>query len=199
MKCPSSSASLQNNRANENLYYSASRLCDFRMPCSDPDDVAASHIEANVPNSNVFDTYMKRDLGAYFCKGTEDCRTEYSLLREGPTQTGIAYPKYYVWAKCFHGDELSTQGAVRVAAIDKETFRITDFLSQEEILASPRQVSSIFSSQLVEKILKRARYQNEFEFVGKSACLTNTTRCNDDSQLISGTRSFLRLNVSKEI
>jgi hypothetical protein len=122
-----------------------------------PKDIAASHIEANVPNRNVFDAYMKRDLRTYFCKGTDDCRAEYSLLREEPTQTGISYPKYYVWAKCFHGDKLFTQGAVRLAAIDKETFQITDFLSRDVILASPRQVSNIFPAPLVEKILKCAQ------------------------------------------
>jgi hypothetical protein len=121
------------------------------------EDIAASHIEANVPNRNVFDAYMKRDLESYFCKGTDDCRAEYSLLREEPTQTGIAYPKYYVWAKCFHGDKLFTQGAARLAAIDKETFQITNFLSREEIRASPRQVSSVFPAPLVEEILKRAQ------------------------------------------
>jgi hypothetical protein len=68
-----------------------------------PDPIGESQIEGNVPPPEVFDTYMQRDLGTYLCAGAKDCRVAYFLLRDGPTQTGIAYPKYYLWAKCFHG------------------------------------------------------------------------------------------------
>src|ERR1700733_3434766 len=78
-------------------------------------NIARSHIDANVPSSEFFDSYMKRDLASFLCKGVVPCRIEYQLLREGPTQTGIAYPKFYVWVKCFVEEHLQTEGAVRLA------------------------------------------------------------------------------------
>jgi hypothetical protein len=120
-------------------------------------DIAQSHIVANVPPAEFFDTYMKRDLGSYLCKGAEHCRIEYHLLRDGPTQTGIAYPKFYVWAKCFVDEHLQMEGAARLAAIDKDEFRITNFLSKNEIFESPQQVAAIFPSPLVKDILKLAK------------------------------------------
>jgi hypothetical protein len=118
--------------------------------------LADSHIEGNVPASQNFDTYMKRDLASFLCEGAQNCRVEYGLLREGPTQTGIAYPKFYVWVVRFQQDKVLTQGAARVAAIDKQPFHVTDFLSREQILESPQQVGSIFPAPLVSKILQRA-------------------------------------------
>ena len=119
--------------------------------------VAESHINANVPADQDFDAYMKRDLASFLCKEAQGCRVEYSLLREGPTQTGIAYPKYYVWVISYQQDKVLKQGAARVAAIDKQAFRVTDFLPREEILESPGQVGNIFPAPLVSKIIQRAR------------------------------------------
>src|ERR1700749_4167951 len=81
--------------------------------------LAESHIEGNVPSRQNFDPYMKRDLALFLCDGASDCHVEYTLLREGATQTGIAYPKFYVWAICTQRDKVIKQGAARVAAIDK--------------------------------------------------------------------------------
>jgi len=120
-------------------------------------DVARSHIEANVPAPDVFDNYMKRDLGSYLCNGIKNCHVEYQLLRQGPTQTGISYPKFYVWAKCSVDGQLKQEGAARVAAIDKEAFQVTTFLSKEQIATSPSQVGSIFPASLVNEIVHRAR------------------------------------------
>src|SRR5262249_44835066 len=102
-------------------------------------DIAQSHIEANVPKGKSFDEYLKRDLKTYFCGEAIDCRVEYELLRDEPTQTGIAYPKYYLWAKCFKGNTITAEGAVRVAAVEQKKFDITNFLSREQISTSPSQ------------------------------------------------------------
>ncbi len=125
-----------------------------------PGDVAASHIQANVPQDKAFDEDMKRDLAAYLCTNM-DCHVEYELLRKGATQTGIAYPKFYVWVHGFqHGKEF-TQGAARVAAVDGQQFHVTDFLSQDQIRTSPGQVGNVFPAQLVAGILDRARSQSK--------------------------------------
>src|SRR3954447_2349408 len=90
-----------------------------------------SHVEANAAKGGLSDEYLRRDLTSYFCKGEKDCRVEYEYLREGATQSGVAYPKYYLWVKCFEKDKLTTEGAARVAAIEQKTFDVTNFLQAE--------------------------------------------------------------------
>jgi len=120
--------------------------------------VAQSHIEGNVPKSNSFDEYLSRDLNRYFCGGgAHDCKVEYEFLRNGPTQLGTSYPKYYLWAKKLTGGKVTMEGAVRVAAVDGEGFDVTDFLSRSQIVAYPGDVASIFPAPLVDKIMQKAR------------------------------------------
>ena len=121
------------------------------------DEVAKSHIEANVPKGKRFDEYLKRDLRAYFCKDEKECSVEYELLRDGPTQTGIAYPKYYLWVKVVAGQKLTSEGAVRVAAIEQRTFDITHFLSRRDIVESQPQYETSFAE--VERRGRQVRTQ----------------------------------------
>ncbi len=132
-------------------------ICPSESACLSP--VAQSHIDANVPDTKSFDTLMKRDLGAYFektLKTPDKVRVEYQLLRDGPTQTGISYPKFYVWATVFSGARNLTEGAVRVAAVDRTQFTVTDFLSKDQIVAEPEKIKSVFPPALNEKILSLA-------------------------------------------
>ena len=122
--------------------------------CNAQMDISSSHVEANVPTEAQFDTYMKRDLTAHFCYSK--CNVSYELLRKGATQSGVAYPKFYMWVR-FDQDQKATEGAARIAAIDKDGFDVTNFMSREEILASPSAVSNIFPAALVPNILQRAK------------------------------------------
>ena len=121
--------------------------------------IANSHIEANVPKGKDFDEFMKRDLTTYFCGVEPDCRVEYELLRKGPTQSGVAYPKYYAWIKCHTSDKLKSEGAVRLAAIEQNGFDVTNFIPLSEIVKDPEQVRAVFPASLVGGIIKRARHQ----------------------------------------
>ena len=120
-------------------------------------DVAKSHIDANVPPGKLFEELLTRDLNNYFCRNGTDCKIEYELLRNGPTQSGISYPKYYLWVKTIKGRNVAEEGAVRIAAVDQKSFEVTHFLSREEISRSPSQVASIFPAALVDKITEKAR------------------------------------------
>jgi len=120
-------------------------------------DVAKSHVEGNVPPGKLFDELLTRDLNNYFCRNSNDCKIEYEFLREGPTQSGTSYPKYYVWVKTFKGSTVADEGAVRVAAVEQKSFDVTHFLSREQISQSPSQVASIFPTALVNKITEKAR------------------------------------------
>src|SRR5438045_2576003 len=71
------------------------------VACQSPmDSIADSHIRANVPDEKDFDNFLKRDLAAYFKElKKKDVVVEYELLRNGPTQSGIAFPKFYAWVR----------------------------------------------------------------------------------------------------
>jgi hypothetical protein len=119
-----------------------------------PDAIAASHIEVNVPPPGDFDRFLRRDLGAYFgSKGTGGpVSVEYELLRQGPTQSGVAYPKFYAWVKVRESGELLREGAVRLAAIERQRFEITDFLSADDIRRSPDAMTRVFPAPVCERI-----------------------------------------------
>lgn len=123
------------------------------------DPVADSHTTANVPPAEKFDTILKRDLERYFTTRLgKPARVEYELLRRGPTQTGISYPKFYVWVRAVDagtGQELAV-GAVRLAAIDRVRFDITDFVPKATVVADATQIESVFPKPVCDEIRKRA-------------------------------------------
>ncbi len=115
-------------------------------------------IEGNVPEPQVFELALKRDLVAYFKSNglaTAD-RVEFRLLRDAPTQSGVAYPKYYAWINIYSGKTSLQRGAVRLAAIDKQRFEVTHFVSRKEIQDNVSVLDSIFPAALIPLIVQYA-------------------------------------------
>jgi hypothetical protein len=97
-----------------------------------------------------------KDLKCYFIsQGFPDAVVTYDFLRVGPTQSDVSYPKYYLWVqvRSKRGD---VSGAVRVEAIDKMRFEVTNFISKAEILKDPDVVGTVFPALLIEPIDRRA-------------------------------------------
>src|SRR5205085_2879741 len=107
--------------------------CDSRVV----PDIQGSHIRANVPDSSDFKSFMVRDLTAHFSGLYGPCIVEYELLRDEPTQVGVAYPKYYAWVTIASGNGVKREGAARIAAVEKERFDVTNFVESGEIRADP--------------------------------------------------------------
>jgi hypothetical protein len=121
------------------------------------ESIADSHIKANVPDEKDFRNFLIRDLQSYFkVMLKKTVRAEYELLRDAPTQSGVAYPKFYAWVKIFEDSRLIDEGAVRLAAIEKKHFEVTDYLSKRDIEEKPAVLERIFPRALVESIKKRA-------------------------------------------
>lgn len=119
--------------------------------------VQESHIGGNVPAEETFDAALTRDLAAFFTsRGLTDPQISYELLRRGPTQSGVAFPKFYVWvsAASRQGDMMT--GAVRVAAIDRVRFEVTHFVARADILNNPDGLASIFPAALLPAIHAKA-------------------------------------------
>jgi len=120
-------------------------------------DVQRSHIEANVPSKAQFDVLAHRDLLAYFKQhdSADVSSVEYELLRDGPTQSGVAYPKFYLWVHVIGGKK-NQSGAVVVAAVAKERLEVYNFMSSAQIRKEPEEVAVTFPAALVPLITSRA-------------------------------------------
>lgn len=120
-------------------------------------EIANSHIRANVPEAKDFDALLRRDVASFFStRAGKAVRVEYRLLRNQPTQSGVAFPKYYAWVKVFVGDSLFEQGVIRLAAENRERFEVLNYLEASAIRANPVEAASIFPAPLVPTILAEA-------------------------------------------
>jgi hypothetical protein len=116
-------------------------------------DVQRSHIEANVPPPADFARLLRRDLERHFRGAVSKAvRVEHELLRDAPTQSGVAYPKFYVWVRVMEDGRLVTQGAVRVAAVERKRFDVTSFLSEQTIRDDPAAIHAVFPALVCDKI-----------------------------------------------
>lgn len=121
-------------------------------------DLQSAHIAANVPVGADFEAFLIRDLTAYFVgQGVPAPTVTYELLRDGPTQSGVAYPKYYVWAKAVGSDGMVVEGAARTAAIERTRFEITDFVTRQAITANPDSLAMAVPAALRDAAVERAR------------------------------------------
>jgi hypothetical protein len=119
-------------------------------------EVQQSHIDGNVPPEADFDRLLRRDLVAYFASGEDPTpEVSYELLRKGPTQTGIAYPKFYAWVSVRREGHPTREGAVRLAAIDRQRFEIMQFIDQSEIRRNPSGLDQVFPPPVASAIKVR--------------------------------------------
>jgi hypothetical protein len=116
-------------------------------------DVQRSQLDANIPDSADFATFLRRDLNAYFAKARrKSVAVEYEPLRHGATQSGVAYPKFYVWIRIAGGKSAQDRGAAKVAAIEKKRFEVVDFLSEEAVRSDPSAIHKVFPADVCDKI-----------------------------------------------
>lgn len=97
---------------------------------------------------------MRRDLATYFAQVRKKkiAQVEFQLLRDAPTQSGPAYPKFYASVVVAGGKSPQDRGAVRLAAIDKKRFEVTDFVSEEMIREDPDSIYQLLPAPVCEKI-----------------------------------------------
>lgn len=121
-------------------------------------DTQRSHIEANVPRASEFDALLQRDLVAFFRQNgfSNTDQVEVRLLRDAPTQSGVAYPKYYAWVVATANAKPLQQGVVRLEAINRARFEVTDFVSQSQIKSGSVELERIFPAALIPAIRQLA-------------------------------------------
>ena len=121
------------------------------------EELQATHIHANLPDEKSFFRLLQHDLDAYFAaNGSQALTVRFELLRRAATQSGVAYPKFYLWVHVRCADGRFTSGALRAAFVEQRRFNVTDFLSATEIRADPSRVGYVFPAPLVPAIIERA-------------------------------------------
>lgn len=85
-----------------------------------------------------------------------DLVVDYVLLRDIPTQVGVAVPKYYVWFVASQQGQVVAEGAARIAALSDDEFTVLNLVSRSDILADPAQLERIFPAALIPDIERRA-------------------------------------------
>ncbi len=134
-------------------FCSALLLLAQAIPTNPLGNVQQSHIIANVPAPENFERYLSRDLVSYFSDRLHHpVVVAYEPLRLGPTQSGVAYPKYYLWVKIDGGNDDTTRGAVRVAAVEQTHFVVTDFVSERVLRSEFDQALAVFPAAVCETI-----------------------------------------------
>lgn len=113
---------------------------------------------AQVQITPSFQEAMNRDLGRSLqpTYGT-NLKVTATLLREGPTQTGVSLAKYYAWVVAAPASGPTVEGAARLAEVSPASFEVTDFLTAEQIVAAPSILTTVFPEALREKILRLAQ------------------------------------------
>ncbi len=123
------------------------------ISCNSTSSIQTSHIEANVPEAKNFDSFLRRDLKLYFDNTMKtQFHIDYELLREGPTQSGVAYPKFYLWVRIHDGKKVQEEGAVRIAAVEKTHFEVTNYVTKEHLKLDSRNIYEIFPKPVGQKI-----------------------------------------------
>lgn len=117
--------------------------------------VHEGNISYHTPDSHNFHAFLSRDLTAYFREKYKDCQTSYEMLKDEPTQFGLSFPHFYVWAKVTRKNSIITQGAVRLDGYRKEGFFVTDFYSVYKIRTNPKLIEH-FPPSIWEKAWQKA-------------------------------------------
>jgi hypothetical protein len=100
---------------------------------------------------------FERDLTKYFFGETPaGAKVDYELLRQGPTQVGVAYPEYYIWIKASKNKNIITEGSARLQQTDRAQFLITDYINLQTIRENPSALEKVFPKALIQNILTRA-------------------------------------------
>ena len=116
--------------------------------------LAESHIQGNVPADKDFLPFLQRDLNVHFGgqAGTPAVQ-RVEMLREGPTQSGLSYPKFYLWIVLLDGRE----AVVAVAAIDRKRFQVDQVFFAAEIATNQEVMNGKLPPPVAAAALKRLK------------------------------------------
>jgi hypothetical protein len=120
----------------------------------------ASHIAANAPPASSFSKILERDVRAYLAAHRlPSKKVTLEPLRKGATQSGVSYPKYYIWIRATDAAKHHVEGAMRIVAIDRARFEVTDFTPAATVRSDPASLAAIYPSPTIPAIRRHAAIQ----------------------------------------
>lgn len=140
----------------------AASMIGVGTTCAQPDPMAEirrSHIDANVPEAKDFQRILTRDLTKYVTDHKDKgISVNIELLRKEPTQSGVAFPKFYCWLQKLDAEKkVIEEAALRIAAVEKTRFDVIQYYTRERIVADPVLMREVFPKDVYEKIMEKVR------------------------------------------
>ncbi|MEP7076919.1 MAG: hypothetical protein ABI878_14015 [Acidobacteriota bacterium] len=78
------------------------------------------------------------------------------LLRDQPSQAGVAFPKFYCWIeKRDAKGVIMEEAAARIAAVNKTHFDVIQYFDRKRLVAQPNVIAGVFPEDVCEKIRKK--------------------------------------------
>lgn len=132
--------------------------------CAQENSLAAaqrSHVDANVPDEKDFQKILQRDITKYVTDaGDKNISVTVELLRDKPSQSGVALPKFYIWiVKRDAKRAVIEEAAARIAAVEKTRFDVIQYYTRERILKESDLAQKVFPDDVYEKILAKVKAQ----------------------------------------
>jgi len=117
------------------------------------------HINANVPDQKDFDRILNRDITKYVTdKADKDITVKVELLRDGPSQSGVALPKYYIWIEKRNAKGvLMEEAAARIAAVNRDHFDVIQYYDRKRLETETDLVSKVFPQDVYAKIVTKLK------------------------------------------
>ena len=117
------------------------------------------HIDANVPDQKDFDRILNRDITKYVTdKADKDITVKVELLRDVPSQSGVALPKYYIWIEKRNAKGvLMEEAAARIAAINRDHFDVVQYYDRKRLETETDLVSKVFPQDVYAKIVAKLK------------------------------------------
>jgi len=117
------------------------------------------HIDANVPDQKDFDRILNRDITKYVTdKADKDITVKVELLRDVPSQSGVALPKYYIWIEKRNAQGvLMEEAAARIAAINRDHFDVVQYYDRKRLETETDLVSKVFPQDVYAKIVAKLK------------------------------------------
>jgi len=113
-------------------------------------------VHEGIPDEKTFEPLLIRVLSSYF----EDDRFKnlqfrYMLLADHPFQSGIAFPKYYLWIEKYDGSRFIGQGVMEIAAIDQTRLGVIEFTSKKDLETDREWIKQHYPPEVCQSIFQQ--------------------------------------------
>jgi hypothetical protein len=109
-----------------------------------------------VPDNKTFGPLLIHVLTSCFEDDRfKDLQFKYTFLADHPFQSGIAFPKYYLWVEKYDGSHPIGRGVIEVAAIDQTRLGVVEFVSKKDLATDLEWIKRHYPPEVCKSILQK--------------------------------------------